>query len=271
MKERRLARAFAREVKHQINPVYRKENRELARLARLPRGVPSSTRVLGKTIRLTDGPSFVSAYRQIFQKEIYAFRSSGRFPHVLDCGANIGLSVLYWKRAAPSTRILAFEPDEAAFAALRWNCEEWGLTNVELVNAAVWVTDGTSSFVRDVADSGRLAPSPPHGASDEVKTLRLRSFLATDISLLKLDIEGSETEVLTDCADSLERVQRIFVEWHSFVSEPQTIDEILTVLRSAGFRIHIQPEWVSPSPLRNIRIDGGMDQRLNIFGLREGR
>jgi predicted O-methyltransferase YrrM len=61
----------------------------------------------------------------IFLKaKIYRFNSLITKPLILDCGANVGVSVLYFKRLYPDAEIIAFEPDEDVFAILKQNYEE---------------------------------------------------------------------------------------------------------------------------------------------------
>jgi hypothetical protein len=92
--------------------------------------------------------------------------------------------------------------------------------------------------------------------------------LDQSIDLLKLDIEGAETEVLLDCEGALDTVEHLFVEYHSYIGQEQRIDEVLRVLREAGFRIHVQPELTSEQPFVKLQQDNSMDNRLNIFGYR---
>src|SRR5690349_11140691 len=74
------------------------EHRELTRLAAMPRHVPFTTTLLGAPLRGVDGPSFTSSYDDIFRRGIYRFGSRRPAPYIVDCGANIGLSIIYFKR-----------------------------------------------------------------------------------------------------------------------------------------------------------------------------
>jgi FkbM family methyltransferase len=217
-----------------------------------------------------DGASFLSAYQQIFERELYSFSTSRENPKIVDCGANIGLCILYWKQLYPTAQITAFEPDAKVFETLVWNCKHWELTNVELINKAVWSSETELPFWSEGADAGRLLEDSELNdkSSITVVTANLRDYLQGAVDFLKLDIEGAETEVLLHCADCLHRISHLFVEYHSFVGKEQGIDAILRVLRHADFRIHIQPELVSQKPFMEQLNNEGMDQRLNIFAYR---
>ena len=249
---------------------YRSKCREIKRLQSFPRYQPDSTDLLGKSVRLVDGASFLSAYYQIFERELYCFSTPVEIPKIIDCGANIGLGILYWKQLYPAAQITAFEPDPNVFETLVWNCKHWELTNVELINKAVWSSETELPFWAEGADAGRLLENSELNdkSSTTVVTANLRDYLQGAVDFLKLDIEGAETEVLLHCADCLQRISHLFVEYHSFVGKEQGIDAILRVLRHADFRIHIQPELVSQRPFVEQLNKEGMDQRLNIFAYR---
>jgi FkbM family methyltransferase len=248
----------------------RERNLEIARLESIPRYQPATTSLLGETLRFVDSASFLSAYRQIFEQDLYSFRAQGSNPLIIDCGANIGLAVIYWKRQYPASRIVAFEPDPNVFEALAWNCKQLTLDDVELHNKAVWNQVGELSFCPDGADAGHLAHQnlKPAESAIQVDTIRLRDYLNEEIDLLKLDIEGAEIEVLRDCEDLLHNVNHLFVEYHSFVGQEQHLDEIFSILKKSKFRIHIKSELVAANPFTDNFSYAGMDNSLNVFAYR---
>src|SRR6476660_8278442 len=85
-------------------------------------------------------------YKDIFAKEIYKFHTTTNTPVIIDCGANVGISVLYFKQLYPHAIIEAFEPDALTFEILSKNCTANSLNNVQLNQVAVWTTNGKLSF-----------------------------------------------------------------------------------------------------------------------------
>ncbi len=230
--------------------------REIRRLRRWPRRTPTETTLLGPAIRLVDAGSFLHAYEEIAVREVYAFASRRRPMRVVDCGANVGVSVAYWKRLDPSARITAIEPDPAIFAALIENCRRLGHTDVETIEAAVWTAEGRARFWTEGADSGRLleASETGDGGSEAgVRTIRLRDLLSEPIDLLKLDVEGAEPEILADCADRLGEVDHLFVEVHGFLGKPQPLADVLAILKAAGYRVELRPERPATRPFLDTR------------------
>lgn len=242
------------------------------RLRRAPRYTPLTTTLLDHPTRAVDAASFLSAYRSIFEDEVYSFETSDPSPVIIDGGANVGLATLYWKKRWPEAEIVAFEPDPQVFEVLKWNCRKHGLSDVTLIQKGLWSEETTLRFHPDGADAGHVGEvhdeESSNASGDEVVTIpvvRLADYLHRPINFLKLDIEGAETEVLIDCQDVLTNVECLFVEYHSFVGKEQRLDELLHVLREAGFRIHAQPELVAERPFEQRPVDAGMDHRLNIF------
>ena len=48
--------------------------------------------------------------------------------------------------------------------------------------------------------------------------------------MLKMDIEGAETDVIADCHDALANVHNVFIEYHSYVDHPQGLASIINTL-----------------------------------------
>jgi len=67
----------------------------------------------------------------------------------------------------------------------------------------------------------------------------------------------------------LERVLRLFVEYHSFQDQPQRLHRILQVLTENGFRYQIQTQFSSRTPFALIESQEGVDLQLNIFAYRK--
>lgn len=242
---------------------------ELRRIRKLPRYRRFSTNLFGLPIQLVDGLSFYYSYREIFGRNIYAFSTENSRPTIIDGGSNIGLSIVYFKQLFPEARIVGFEPDPEVFSVLESNIHALKLADVQLVNAAIWTNEEEITFFAEGADAGRLAHPVGGKAEQTVRATRLDKYLSGPVDLLKLDIEGAEVDVLRDISDQLENVQRIFVEFHSFVDQPQRLDELTAILRKAGFRFQIATQFASPQPFQKRDTYLGMDLQLNIFAYRE--
>ena len=252
-------------------PFFNAEQREIKRIERIPRYNYFKTKLLGKEITAIDSASFLVMQDEIFKKEIYKLNTVNACPRIIDVGANIGISTLYFKLQYPNSKITAFEPDPKAFEALRNNIlNSYGFDDVELIDKGVWNEDGELDFTTNKADGGSLSPNKPGSSKITIKTLRFRDYLSQeeDIDLLKVDIEGAETEVMLDCRDHLHKVKYMFLEYHSFANEKQHLLEIMEVLKYNGFRTYIQTNFCPPQPFFNVNTSLNQDLQLNMFAIR---
>lgn len=243
---------------------------ELDRLWQLPRAEKAATGLLGWEMLLADGASFVSQYREIFIAEAYSFDHPGA-PTIIDGGANIGMASIWWLARWPDARIVAFEPDPMIFALLSHNLRYQPSGNIELRRAALSTPELGAVFEADGADGGRIISAtdaerevisvPTQSLADLIRNLE-------HVDLLKLDIEGVECEVLEECAGELHRVDRIFVEYHSFRGSSQRLPEMLALLRDAGFRIYVESPLTFVRPFHVMAGVEGADLQLNIWAYR---
>jgi len=137
---------------------------------------------------------------------------------IIDAVANIGLTCLAFARRYPSAKIVALEVDEDNFNLLCRNVLQY--PNITPLRAALW---SHVEFVR-IRNPGaeawafqveRASASDPGAIPATTVGRLLESFAAPQISLLKLDIEGSEREVLSEGDQSwVERTETLAVELH---------------------------------------------------------
>lgn len=230
------------------------------------RFTPAERKFFGKTIYIHDILAFELTYYDIFEDENYRFAAKTDAPYIVDCGANMGMSIIYFKQLYPSSKILAFEADRHIFGFLQKNVRSFGFKDVEIVNKAVWNSETTVSFAADGGAGSRIVTDENSTACEKVSTVRLRDILTgIKTDFLKIDIEGAEYEVIKDCADIIHNIDNIFIEYHSTSDKTQTLDEILRIVKNAGFRYHIKEAYTARHPFVSRELNNDMDLQLNIF------
>ncbi len=204
----------------------------------VPRFVCGRIRLLEYDLEYTDLLTLCPQWHDLFVREAFRVALGAEAPRILDCGANVGLASLYFKRLYPSARITAFEADPTIAAVLRGNLSRNGCQDVEVVSAAVWIEDGSIEFCSEGADSGTIGvfAAGISGTPKQVPSVRLKPLLEREaIDLLKLDIEGSEELVLKDCSEALQNVRAILLDLHEFNPEKRNTVQVLETLDRAGF------------------------------------
>ncbi|HQD92845.1 MAG TPA: FkbM family methyltransferase [Bacilli bacterium] len=213
---------------------------------------------------MPDLPSFLWQFKEIFVDEIYNFEPKTNKPLIYDCGANIGISVLYFKQLFPKAKIKAFEADQIIVDILKNNLLKNGINDVEIINKAVWINNNGVEFGSDGADGGSVILS---NNKTQIESIRLKDLLEKEekIDLLKIDVEGAEYDVLLDCKDNLDNIDNLFVEYHSWNNTSQKLSKILEVLEENKFRYYIESVSKRKKPFINKDRDKNMDLQLNIF------
>lgn len=257
-------RFFSNQKVHQI--LSKEQIKNLLRGERFKTG---QTKVFGNTFMYSDSLGFYHSVQEIFVDECYRFLSPKKDPVIIDCGSNIGLSILYFKRLFPNAKIIGFEPDKEIFKLLTANVSNFELSNVQLYNKAVSVSNDPISFYIE----GSLAGSTVidfKGANkiQKIEAVRLKELLNVKIDFLKIDIEGAENELIFDLMPELENVEAIFIEYHSIPDKPQQLGELLNILKKAGFKYYIKEAAnIMQYPFLD-REEKKFDVQLNIFGYR---
>ena len=245
-----------------------------AKLRSVPRRRECRVRVDEWNLTIPDAASFLSSYREIFVERTLDVPADRDEPRILDLGANIGLSVLAFKRRHPRARVVALEPDPRLFQVLTQNVHGNGFTDVTLIPKAAWREEARLPFAPDGADGGRAILGSPLGADPgaprlDVEAINLPELLRRDaFDTIKMDIEGAERVVLPACAGLLGGVSRMFVEYHGAAREPSALSSVLAPLEEAGFHIQVQTVRSARHPFLDGESGPGFDLILHIYATR---
>jgi len=166
-----------------------------------------------------------------------AWRLLDRGDVAVDVGANIGyLTTLFAAKVGSLGRVESFEPHPRIFARLRENVHRLGPVAagaIGLHECALGSRDGTACLWEPSAfdtneGTSTMAIKPGAGAYGrgcgfQVRQARLDTVLADrEIALLKVDVEGFETEVLEGAGNLLarHRIRNIIYEAHERERSP---------------------------------------------------
>lgn len=244
------------------------ERRKLKQLKLKKRYQSGISKLLKRPICFPDAASFAFMYEEIFINEIYRFESEKVAPYIIDAGANIGLATIYFKQLFPDAKITCFEPDPAIYKVLKANIQNFDLQQIEVVQKGLSAKNGRAKFISEGADAGRIT-NQESNEKIEIDLTTLSGYLNQDVDFLKLDIEGSEVEVIEECKNYLSRVKNIFIEYHSFSDSLQQLSTLLKILEEQSFQYHIEnPAFTKMMPFISKMERYGMNLQLNIFATR---
>ncbi len=204
----------------------------------------SSVSISGFQFHFSDASALLNMFENIFTNECYRFKTSNPKPVIIDCGANIGVSVLWFSKNFPGSSIIAFEPDPLLFGLLQQNANANNI-HADLRNVAVWNSNSELKFSPSKKQNAKISDT----GTVTVKAIRLKEVLQkiSQIDFLKIDIEGAEYAVLQDCKDELHKVQHLFVECHYKDGNITEVLSILQLLKDSGFICSIQtPGYKTP-------------------------
>jgi FkbM family methyltransferase len=141
---------------------------------------------------------------------------------VVDCGANIGCSAVWFARRYPRAKVVAVEPEGGNFEQLAHNAHRY--PNIEPLRAAVWNSRTEVVIANPQADSWgyRTASAPSALPSAQlIPTVTLDEILARHATsrtvIVKIDIEGAETGLFAENTGWLERVDLLIIELHDWM------------------------------------------------------
>lgn len=232
-------------------------------------GAKQKQKFLNGHVEFFDPQEFVYGVKEIFIEEIYN-QVLGNSPYIIDCGAHIGLSVIYLKHKFPDADIIAFEPDEKNFELLNCNLLAQGIDDVVTKKAAVWVDKTVLQFNSKGNMSSKIDLDSKE-SSNNVNTERLKDYLNRTVDFLKIDIEGAEFTVLKDIKESLPNVKNLFVEYHGNFTQANELNQILSWLTEYNFSFYIQEATkVFPQPFNKaLRNTTDYDIQLNIYAFND--
>ncbi|SKC59454.1 FkbM family methyltransferase [Ohtaekwangia koreensis] len=195
--------------------------------------------ILGYKISFSSYPQILHLVEEIFISQLYKYETSSSKPFIIDCGSNIGLAILYFKKVYPSCRIIGFEPDPATFKLLQENIHKNQLTNVTLHNVALNDKEEKTLLYKN-STSGLLTmsliPSKDKTEKEAINTKKISDYIHETIDLIKIDVEGSEIKIIDDILRNGKShlIKKMIIEYHpSILKIP--IEKLITNLEEHHF------------------------------------
>lgn len=172
---------------------------------------------------------------EIFHAHSYYVEGLGTNPTILDIGAHVGIASHYFKHTYPQATIIAVEPHPVNLTFLEENVAWNRLDGVTVFHAAVVpASKNPSSNGRETLtlysdaknewlSSTSIRPNAWNGAQEDMEPIEVPTTTLQDLldllpggtaDLVKMDIEGSEWDVLMGATKELTHIKHLLVEYH---------------------------------------------------------
>jgi len=157
---------------------------------------------------------------------------------IIDTGAYIGLSSLYYTSRFPDAQIISIEPEASNYEILQQNTELH--PNIKRINAAIWSKNTLLKITDSHSEKWAFTVAETHESdANGIKAVTLDEILsnsgADQVDILKIDIEGSEKEIFSKNSENwLKKVKIIVLELH---------DRLIPGCSDAVYRVMKKEEW----------------------------
>lgn len=205
--------------------------------------------------------SLLYLFQEIFLNEEYFFQATSQQPKIIDCGANIGASVLFFKKLYPLSKIIAVEPNPVIFRLLEKNIKDNNLAGVKLLNCCLSNKEGFEDFYVEKEGTNNLSGSIYETRGNEfqvkVKSAKLSSIMKEEsYDLIKMDVEGAEREIFQDLVenDKIKLSATYFIEYHHHSNMENIFSEMISFFDKEGFNFNVRSVFKKPTSFQDILI-----------------
>lgn len=226
------------------------------------------------TIEFINSEEFHHLKREIWGGHCYytELEIGARAPVIIDAGAHIGVSTLYFAKLFPIAQIIAIEPNPITRVLLEKNVWNNRLEDrISILPIALSNQTGPASLYHLPNKLWQLnANLSPHAwngdrltESTEVNTLTFSSLITHPVDLAKLDIEGAELSVLKEAREKLCLIRQLWVEFHP--TGNNSLTELIHLLEKHGFATTIwqKEKKTTPEKARGLCLIQAQNKQIN--------
>jgi len=188
---------------------------------------------------LRAGTSDPQVFDEVILHRAYDFALPPDAGFIIDAGANVGVASIFFANRYAKAKLVAIEPASDNVAILHRNVDPYG--RIEVKNAGLWhrveplrITNPAMDFWSLSVDA--CAPEESDFQGITIPDL-LREYGMPMIDILKIDIEGSERQLLFQGeTDWLRRVKLLIVELHGDLAA-ERFTEVVELLDRHGLSL----------------------------------
>ncbi|MBU4401037.1 MAG: FkbM family methyltransferase [Planctomycetes bacterium] len=191
---------------------------------------------------LRGGTVDFDVFNSIMGKGAYNIKFDFEPENIVDAGANIGASTVYFKLAYPNSRIVAIEPEESNYQLLKKNLFPY--SNIFLENAALWDNQTNVYITNPKAQKYAFRVGEEQGEGQgavpgiSMNTI-IKKYGWEFIDILKMDVEGAEYQIFSGGSASwIKQVKAIIIELHDGI-QPGSSNAFFNALKEIEFEAKV--------------------------------
>ena len=167
---------------------------------------------------LRNNTSDIPVYDEVLLKEDYRIDVPIHPSTILDCGANIGLTTVYFNNKFPDAKIICIEPESSNYEMLRENVGQH--KNIVTYQAGIWNKSTYLTIENEQAEKYAFTVRETSEITKEtVRAISIPDVMKENqwetIDILKIDVEGAEKELFASNYDNwLPKTKLIIIELH---------------------------------------------------------
>lgn len=254
------------------DPLYRESQRLFARVENLAEGTSATVELDGKPFTLPASRGLANQYRELFLEQTHRLPATVAQPLLVDGRAHYGLLAASFLSQFPGGRVIAFEPEQTCFDYLQRNLSVRNPERSRAIKGVPWHSSGPAVWLSRSIQGLRVLARDTEYEGENIETSAIGDLSdGTEIHLLRLELLDQEALEILGQMDCLLKVKTFVLEYFSPIAQPQSLGKVLSLIETAGFRLHIFNPEPSPQPLYQRRIESEFvpyDLHLRIFAFR---
>lgn len=182
--------------------------------------------------------------KKIYFDNVYAPFVKGET--ILDVGANLGMISYYFSQFAK--QVFSLEPAKEHFTNFKKMIDFNNIKNITAINKAMYIKSGKYPLFKNknkTMFSLHAAVQDGSQKSEEVETITIKDLFKEHkiehIDLMKLDVEGSEIEIVSHSTfvEVAPKIDTVIVESHAWSGRHE--NQLKEALKNAGYTVETRP------------------------------
>jgi len=156
---------------------------------------------------------------------------------IVDVGANVGYSCIYWLHHFPDSRVIAFEPHPDHVRQINLHLQINDVADRVTLLASAAGTQAGKMFLTDMGPESALLAASSNNTILVPVVDWFTEIGEEQIDLLKIDIEGSEYPLLADTRFESLKIKTCVLEWHNTSDYPDGRTWCINRLTQLGYSV----------------------------------